>query len=722
MSARRVFKDMVGLRSTILCWPLIAILIALVLILVRVLSIGGPAIFSDEYAYAAWSSALLHGAQAPPPLAASIGDWLYLRVYGIVFAGVGSFLVKARILNAVISALGAGILVRTFQTAAPNSKPQLAVLLSIGFAAGLLGTYAAYFIPEAPYFALVCLWLYCATRYARGPTVLLALGTGVVGGMATMVKAHGILILPATLVMFGLIGLRVEQSWKRCFVNIVALVVGWFVCTTVISLVLGNGSGINPIGSFYSGLGLHTAETVGGDRGGVIVRLGLQHVATLVAIAGMPLLLCTWLGLVALLRPWRSDDDAGLLFPAFALSCMLIGMLVVTVIFTVSVAGSGPFETISRLHGRYYEHFAILAACFGIVGSRDALSRWPFGARAAVFGLFVVLLVITWQLLQAAKWQNPNDFAIAYALFAEPKGRLCALLLSGISAFLALASPKHAPPILACALLIWLGFDAVSMEKLRWPIQEQSAGRVAAMVAANEAGANPRASIEIVGPSATVPVYRAAFHLLNQRTGFALGSAAKTCGVEGRTPDWVITIDGERDPCAYPDRIRIGDASAARRLGPSTEGALAGTQARYSAKLVLTGQPAIATGGKVILVKVNVTNESQTIFGSSSQPHNVNLGAHGINAAGDVVINDLARGQLPQIAPGKTAEATILLPLKEVLGRRVELLPVEENVAWFDQWGSKPLVMGPFEACASLAIGKVCDASGKPLPEAVTVQ
>jgi hypothetical protein len=149
---------------------------------------------------------------------------------------------------------------------------------------------------------------------------------------------------------------------------------------------------------------------------------------------------------------------------------------------------------------------------------------------------------------------------------------------------------------------------------------------------------------------------------------------------------------------------------------------LAGTQARYSAKLVLTGQPAIATGGKVILVKVNVTNESQTIFGSSSQPHNVNLGAHGINAAGDVVINDLARGQLPQIAPGKTAEATILLPLKEVLGRRVELLPVEENVAWFDQWGSKPLVMGPFEACASLAIGKVCDASGKPLPEAVTVQ
>lgn len=722
MSAQWTFKSMVKFRSTILSWSLIATLIALVLILVRVLPIGGPAVFSDEYAYAAWSSALLHGTQTPPPLAASIGDWLYLRVYGVVFAGVGSFLVKARVLNAVISALGAGILVFALQMAAPNTKPQLAVVLSIGFAAGLLGAYGAYFMPEAPYFACVCFWLYCVTRYAKIPTVLLALVTGLVGGLATMTKAHGILILPATLVMFALAGLRVKRGWERCCADALALVLGWFVCTTLIGLFLGNGSGINPIGSFYSGLGLHTAETLSGDRGGVIVRLGLQHVATLVAIAGMPLLLCTWLGLVALLRPLRSGADTGLQFPAFALSCMLIGMLAVTVVFTVSIAGLGPFESISRLHGRYYEHFAILAACYGIVGSRNVLSRWPLWGRALVFGLFVVLLIVTWWLLQTVKWQNPNDFAIAYALFAEPKGRLWALMLSGTSAFLALASPKHAPTILACALLIWLGFDAVSMEKFRWPSQEQPAGRVAAMVAASEAGGSPPASIEIVGPGATVPVYRAAFHLLNERSGFAVGSAAKICGVGGRTPDWVITVDGEHDPCEYPDRIRIGNASAARRLGPSTAVALAGAQVRYGAKLALIGQPAVAADGKDILVRINVTNESPTIFGSSSEPHNVNLGAHSIDVAGDVVINDLARGQLPQIAPSKTAEATILLPLSEVLGHRVELLPVEEDVAWFDQWGTKPLVIGPFEACASLTIGKVCDASGKPLPQVTTVQ
>ena len=136
---------------------------------------------------------------------------------------------------------------------------------------------------------------------------------------------------------------------------------------------------------------------------------------------------------------------------------------------------------------------------------------------------------------------------------------------------------------------------------------------------------------------------------------------------------------------------------------------------------MLIGQPAIAADGKEILVKVNVTNDGPTIFGSFSEPHNVNLGAHSINADGDTVVNDLARGHLPQIAPGKMAGAMILLPISQVLGRRVELLPVEENVAWFDQWGTKPLVIGPFEACASSAIGQVCDVSGKPLPKTSTI-
>lgn len=138
----------------------------------------------------------------------------------------------------------------------------------------------------------------------------------------------------------------------------------------------------------------------------------------------------------------------------------------------------------------------------------------------------------------------------------------------------------------------------------------------------------------------------------------------------------------------------------------------------YHAELALAGQPAVTADGKDIMLTINVRNDGVGSFGSATEPHNVNLGAHALDAAGKVVINDLARGHLPQIASGATEKASILLPVSQTLRHRVELLPVQEGVSWFDAWGTKPLVVGPFNVCSDAAVGKVCDASGKPLQAA----
>jgi len=158
---------------------------------------------------------------------------------------------------------------------------------------------------------------------------------------------------------------------------------------------------------------------------------------------------------------------------------------------------------------------------------------------------------------------------------------------------------------------------------------------------------------------------------------------------------------------------------------PSDTSAVAGEQTKafapaaqdghYHAELVLAGQPAVTADGKDIVVTVNVSNDGVGAFGSATEPHNVNLGAHAVDATGNVVINDLARGHLPQIASGATEKASILLPVSQALSLRVELLPVQEGVNWFDAWGTKPLVVGPFNVCSDAAVGQVCDASGKPL-------
>ena len=143
----------------------------------------------------------------------------------------------------------------------------------------------------------------------------------------------------------------------------------------------------------------------------------------------------------------------------------------------------------------------------------------------------------------------------------------------------------------------------------------------------------------------------------------------------------------------------------------------------YHAQLALAGPPAVTADGKDVLVAVSVTNDGATAFGTQATPvRNVNLGAHAVDATGKLVDNDLARGSMPEVAPGATVKATILLPVDKLLGHSAELLPVEEGVGWFDKWGTKPLVIGPFEACSGNATGKVCDVTGKPLPVAPAQQ
>ncbi|MEO9228663.1 MAG: hypothetical protein ABI216_06920 [Devosia sp.] len=134
----------------------------------------------------------------------------------------------------------------------------------------------------------------------------------------------------------------------------------------------------------------------------------------------------------------------------------------------------------------------------------------------------------------------------------------------------------------------------------------------------------------------------------------------------------------------------------------------------YQATLSLQGEPGISADGKSVVVTVSVANTGTATFGSKTTPNNVNLAAHSVDATGKIIDNDLARGHLPQIAPGAQAIASILLPIDKVLNKSAELLPVQEGIGWFDAWGTKSLRVGPFNSCSN-AIEKVCDDAGKPL-------
>jgi hypothetical protein len=143
----------------------------------------------------------------------------------------------------------------------------------------------------------------------------------------------------------------------------------------------------------------------------------------------------------------------------------------------------------------------------------------------------------------------------------------------------------------------------------------------------------------------------------------------------------------------------------------------------FRASVTLARTPAISTDGKSIVVTTAVANTGNAAFGTDiARGVNVNLGAHSVDASGKVLNQDLARASLPHIAPGASGTGTILLPIDKMLGNSAQILPVEEGVAWFDKWGTKPLTIGPFMACSSAAVGLVCDAADKPLDAATAAK
>lgn len=150
--------------------------------------------------------------------------------------------------------------------------------------------------------------------------------------------------------------------------------------------------------------------------------------------------------------------------------------------------------------------------------------------------------------------------------------------------------------------------------------------------------------------------------------------------------------------------------------GSVAQGADAAVSAsQFSAQLALHGAPVVSTDGKFIVVTVDLSNNGSAVMETKGL-NPINLGAHSIDVNGKVISNDLARAALPSpIAPKNHALISISLPADRTLGYRAQILPVRENVGWFDEWGTRPLVVGPFSACGTKARGEICDASGKAL-------
>ena len=303
-----------------------------------------PSVFSDEWSYS-MCSRLMRLNSASTPL------YLYYFVYRLTRHCGIEFLECARVLNALFFVAGAPLIYAVARKVA--SKP-MAVLVALLSLVGPINTYTAYFMPESMYFLVfwILTW-FALSDGQRRPTRYGAV-LGLLLAVLMLIKVNAIFLVPGVAAFIVYRYLR-DSSALRLSSALTAL--GYMVVTAAlvrlgIGYLCAGTAGLHVLGARYGSLAdssltsAHFSRMTGGVFG--IMR---GHAMGLAVLFGVPLA-----AMVTLV--FRRDDESegnGDLQAVAAYSLALIVVLLVAVAyFTTSVIGEGPYESLTRLHMRYY--------------------------------------------------------------------------------------------------------------------------------------------------------------------------------------------------------------------------------------------------------------------------------------------------------------------------------------------------------------------------------
>lgn len=311
-----------------------------------------PAIFADELYYSQMS-------RLQPLGEALVPSYLYLWLFSASTACGTGFLDCVRIGNALLF-VGAGPFI--YLVARQVTAPLAALAITLISLLAPVNLYTAFFMPEAAYYFCFALlsWL-LLTRAAWAPSRL-ALASGVVLGMMSLVKVHALFLLPALcLFMVGATWLRATDSRPLRTGMVAAFVLAAVTLAVRLGLgfVLAGEPGLALVGKFYA---TAAASGTGSSPLDLLTPLfinGRAHLMVLALLMALPMAAL----LLALFSP-AMRQDAGAPFNRLALYAILtLGSAAgMTVAYTASIAGVGPQEVL-RLHLRYYSFtFPLLLA------------------------------------------------------------------------------------------------------------------------------------------------------------------------------------------------------------------------------------------------------------------------------------------------------------------------------------------------------------------------
>lgn len=355
-----------------------------------------PVVFADEWVYS-MGSRLTKLRSADPPL------YIYFFAYRLTKHCGSQFLEGARILNDIFFVAGAPLIY--FVARKVTSKP-IATLVTMLSLLGPINTYTAYFMPEAMYFFVfwVLTWFALNFRQVRPSYYGTAIGTLL--GTLMLVKVNAIFLLPgvAGFVVWSNVRDKSSQSLRASIVTLSYMIAAAVVVRLGIGYLCAGTAGLNVLGTRYGSLAASSLTPARlSQLTGQIFGVLRGHAVSLALLFGVPLASI----ITILFQGGASEaegDDALHSIASYSFA-LVLPLLIVVAYFTVSVIGEGPYESLARLHMRYYD-FVFPLFLIVVAGQIPAKGR----RNPYVMGLSVLVLVglIVYSLTSLLHFYSPN--------------------------------------------------------------------------------------------------------------------------------------------------------------------------------------------------------------------------------------------------------------------------------------------------------------------------
>ncbi|MBB6245223.1 hypothetical protein [Rhodanobacter sp. A1T4] len=315
-----------------------------------------PVVMSDEQRFSTYSRLL-------PLSDASVPSYLFYFIYGITNKCGRDFLDCGRLLNIFFFCLSSVPIYAISRYWLTKKVSAYVVVLSLMAPAGY---YAIYYMPEMLYYCSFWMTAWIILREGRGTTSLVgACISGIAIGLLSLIKPHAFFLLPAYVIFksFLYISYRNNVSFIRAIMHLAGAFFAVAAVRFGLGYILAGPAGTDLIGSMYGTVAHKSTQGAPLHAALAILHVLKGHILGILILFAMPIAASS----MAISNPGTTnsyDSRKAILLVA----CILLTMLLVTAAYTAEVNGMNKYESIERLHMRYYfflfPFFTIFAALY----------------------------------------------------------------------------------------------------------------------------------------------------------------------------------------------------------------------------------------------------------------------------------------------------------------------------------------------------------------------